>query len=91
MLTNSNSNFQIDPDTEGPRAEALIRKNLTINIQNIPVVVTDVPSIESPGNFEDLLHDPNIVFKGQSGLEKSVNVKTIKKLANGPTAMDRAR
>jgi len=83
--------FKIDPDTEKPHAEALIRKNMTINIQNIPVVVTDVPSIESPGKFEDLLQDPNIVFKGQSGMEKTVNVKTIKKLANGPTSMDRAR
>ncbi len=39
-------------------------------VNNIPVVVTDVPSIESPSKFEDLLHDPKIVFTGQAGLKK---------------------
>jgi Na+/H+ antiporter NhaD/arsenite permease-like protein len=38
-----------------PVAEALVRKNLTAVVNNIPVVVTDVPSIESPSNFQDLL------------------------------------
>jgi hypothetical protein len=39
-------------------------------VNNIPVVVTDVPSIESPSKFEDLLHDPKIVFTGQAGIEE---------------------
>jgi hypothetical protein len=61
-------------------------------VNNIPVVVTDVPSIESPQKFEDLLQDPKIIFKGQSGSEQAVDTKTIKQLSKSPpTAMDRAR
>ncbi len=45
-----------------------------------PVIVTDVPSFESPSNFEDLLHDPKIVFRGQAGIEKAIDAKSIKRL-----------
>ena len=59
------------------------------------MVVTDVPSIEPAKNFEDLLHDPKIIFKGQAGVEKSLEAKAIKKLGGNPvsppTSMDRAR
>ena len=78
------------------KASALIGKNLSAVVNNIPVIVTDVPSFESPSNFENLLHDPKIVFRGQAGVEKAIDAKSIKKLQKGngntkPTSMDRAR
>ena len=36
----------------------------------IPTLVTEVPAIEVPTKFEDLLEDPRIVFKSVSGKGK---------------------
>ena len=58
----------------------MIGKNFSAVVNNIPVIVTDVPSFESPSNFENLLHDPKIVFRGQAGIEKTIDAKSIKNL-----------
>ncbi len=57
----------------------------------IPTLVTEVPAIEVPTKFEDLLDDPQIVFKSVSGNENRVNAKVIRRLKDKKTAMDRAR
>jgi hypothetical protein len=64
-----------------------------INTQ-IPRVITEFPSIEAPNKFEDLLHDPKIVFKSISGTENRLGAKVIKRLkekSSKPSKMDRAR
>lgn len=58
---------------------------------SIPTLVTEVPAIEVPTKFEDLLEDPRIVFKSVSGNENRVNAKVIRRLKDKKTAMDRAR
>lgn len=58
---------------------------------SIPTLVTEVPAIEVPTKFEDLLDDPQIVFKSVSGNENRVNAKVIRRLKDKKTAMDRAR
>ena len=58
---------------------------------SIPTVVTEVPAIEVPNKFEDLLDEPRIVFKSVSGTENRVNAKVIRRLKDKKTAMDRAR
>ena len=39
---------------------------------SIPSLVTEVPAIEVPTKFEDLLEDPRIVFKSVSGNHKKL-------------------
>ena len=57
----------------------------------IPTVVTEVPSIEVPTKFENLLDDPTIVFKSASGTQNRISSKVIKRLREKQTEMDRAR
>ncbi len=71
-----------------PQASKLVDQGNT-NVL-IPPVVTEVPAIEVPTKFEDLLQDPRIVFKSITGTENRVTAKTIKRIKD-KTAMDRAR
>ena len=58
----------------------------------IPPVITEVPSIEVPTKFENLLDEPTIVFKSSSGTESRVRSnEIIQRLREKQTEMDRAR
>ena len=59
---------------------------------HIPAVITEVPSIEVPTKFENLLDEPTIVFKSSSGTESRVRSnEIIQRLREKQTEMDRAR
>ena len=47
---------------------------------SIPTMVTEVPAIEVPTKFEDLLEDPRIVFKSVSGNWENVREGSLCKL-----------
>ncbi len=72
----SNNLFQIAIFQAGSGAPFQNSKAAKLVDQNeknvlIPPVVTEVPSIEIPTKFEDLLQDPKIVFKSITGLPSS--------------------
>ena len=50
-----------------PAPQKLVGNSIRGLDPSIPTMVTEVPAIEVPTKFEDLLEDPRIVFKSVSG------------------------
>ena len=76
--------------TTAPTAETAPTPEKLID-NSIPSLVTEVPSIEVPTRFENLLDEPTIIFKSASGSENRVSSKVIKRLREKQNEMDRAR
>ena len=63
-----------------PAPQKLVGNSIRGLEPSIPTMVTEVPAIEVPTKFEDLLEDPRIVFKSVSGNWENVREGSLSKL-----------